>query len=53
MTPYYVRLFLFMTIQNDDDATLSPIVFEGDESNNLGQLFITPKMISKKDDDRK
>ena len=54
--------FLFMTIQNDDDATLSPIVllkrqhnlkFEGDESNNLGQLFVTPEIISKKDDDRK
>ena len=29
--------------------------FEGDESNHLGQLFVTPEMISKKnsDDERK
>ena len=47
----------FSSVFTEEDISSLPLParkFEGDESNNLGQLFVTPEMISNKlDDERK
>ena len=48
--------FSSMFTKEDISSLPSPArIFEGDESNNLGQLFVTPEIISKQneDDERK
>ena len=41
----------FSSMFTKEDISSLPLparIFEGDESNNLGQLFVTPEMISRK-----